>query len=46
MQNFGLMGIFIRFRLPKLLLVGVAMTKPFLLPHPHVVNNAHLETAS
>ena len=43
-SNFGLVGPLISFWQLKQLSVGVANNKLHTLPHPHVVNNAHLVT--
>ena len=43
-SNFGLVGPSISFWHPKQVPVSVANTEPRILPHPHVVNNAHLIT--
>ena len=42
--NFGLVGPLISFWYPKQVPVSVANTEPHILPHSHVVNNAHLIT--
>ena len=46
MSNLSLVGPLNSFWHPKQLPVGMAMTKPQPLPHPHMFNNSHssLET--
>ena len=40
-SNFGLVNYLISLWQPKQLSVDMTNTKPYILPHPYVVNNIH-----